>query len=85
MRNVKLWLVLGVATLAVIVGILLFSPAHMKKENAFTPLVKGYDFLLQGEYEAAEKEFRRAAEYDPTNPFALNNLAVLLEREGKLN
>jgi tetratricopeptide (TPR) repeat protein len=85
MRNIKLWLGLSATMLAVIVGILLLSPAKMMEENVFTPLVKGYDFLVQGNYEAAKKEFRRAAEYDPTNPFALNNLAVLLEREGKLD
>ena len=85
MCNLKLWLGLSAAMLAVIVAILLLSPARMMEENVFTPLVKGYDLLGQGNYEAAQKEFRRAAAYDPTNPFALNNLAVLLERDGKLD
>jgi len=85
MRNVKLWLGLSAAMLAVIVGILLLSPAKMMEENVFTPLVKVYDFLVQGNYEGAKKEFSRAAEYDPTNPFAFNNLAVLLEKEGNLD
>jgi len=85
MRNIRIGLGFLAFALAVILGILLLTPAKMMEENVFIPLAKGYDFLAQGNYEAAKNEFRKAVEWDSTNPFALNNLAVLLEREGKLN
>ncbi len=54
-------------------------------EDAFTPIATGYDFIRQGKYEAARDQFATAVKRDPGNSFALNNLAVLDEREGKLN
>ncbi len=57
----------------------------MMPEDVFTPITKGYDFIQQGKYEAARYEFAEAVKRDRYNPFALNNLAVLDERDGKLN
>ncbi len=53
--------------------------------DAFTPIVQGYDSIREGKYEAAKNLFAIAVQRDHNNPFALNNLAVLKEREGKLN
>ena len=53
--------------------------------DAFTPIAQGYDFVREGKYEAAKNEFAKAVKADRFNPFALNNMAVLEEREGKLN
>ena len=53
--------------------------------DAFTPIAAGYDFVREGKYEAAKNEFAKAVKADRHNPFALNNMAVLEEREGKLN
>ena len=53
--------------------------------DAFTPIAKGYDFIREGKYEAAKNEFAKAVKADRYNPFALNDMAVLEEREGKLN
>jgi len=53
--------------------------------DAFTPIAQGYDFVREGKYEAAKNEFAKAVKADRYNPFALNNMAVLEEREGKLN
>jgi len=53
--------------------------------DAFTPIAQGYDFVREGKYEAAKNEFAKAVKADRNNPFALNNMAVLEEREGKLN
>ena len=53
--------------------------------DVFTPIAQGYDFVREGKYEAAKNEFAKAVKADRYNPFALNNLAVLEEREGKLN
>jgi tetratricopeptide (TPR) repeat protein len=85
MYKTKIGLGLLAFTLVVVIGILLLTPAKMMEENVFTPLTKGYDFLAQGNYEAAKNEFHKAVKWDPSNPFALNNLATLLEREGKLD
>jgi len=54
-------------------------------EDAFTPIATGYDFIREGKYDAAKNEFAKAVKADQFNPFALNNMAVLEEREGKLN
>ena len=53
--------------------------------DVFTPIAKGYDFVREGKYEAAKMEFAKAVKADRYNPFALNNMAVLEEREGKFN
>jgi len=60
------------------------GPRGLMEEDVFTPLAKGYDLLREGKYEAAEYEFKDALSRDRYNPFALNNLAVLQERDGKL-
>ena len=54
-------------------------------KDVFTPIAQGYDFVREGNYEAAKSEFAKAVKADRHNPFALNNMAVLEEREGKLN
>ena len=54
-------------------------------DDVFTAISQGYDFIRDGKYEAAKNEFAKAVKADPFNPFALNNLAVLDERDGKLN
>jgi tetratricopeptide (TPR) repeat protein len=53
--------------------------------DVFTPIAMGYKFVQEGKYEAAKNQFGIAVKRDRHNPFALNNLAVLEEREGKLN
>ena len=53
--------------------------------DSFTPIAQGYDFVREGKYEAAKAQFAIAVKRDRFNPFALNNMAVLEEREGKLN
>jgi len=57
----------------------------MMPDDVFTPIAKGYDLIREGKYEAARHEFETAAKLDQFNPFALNNLATLDERDGKLN
>jgi tetratricopeptide (TPR) repeat protein len=57
----------------------------LMKMDAFTPIAQGYDFVREGKYDAAKNEFAKAMKADENNPFAFNNNAVLLEREGKLN
>ena len=60
------------------------GPRALMQEDVLTPIAKGYDLLRDGKYEAAEYQFADALKRDRYNPFALNNLAVLQERNGKL-
>ncbi len=53
--------------------------------DVYTPIRRGYTFVREGNFVAARHEFETAAKLDELNPFALNNLAVLDERDGKLN
>lgn len=57
----------------------------MMPDDVYSPISKGYDLIRDGKYEAARNEFETAAKLDHFNPFALNNLAVLDERDGKIN
>ena len=61
------------------------GPRPLMSDDVYTPISKGYDLIRDGKYEAAREQFNQAAKLDNMNPFALNNLAVLDEREGKLN
>jgi tetratricopeptide (TPR) repeat protein len=67
-------------------GLALAQPkgGAMMSEDVFTPIAKGFDEMRAGNYEAAKYQFADAVKRDPNNSFALNNLAVLEEREGKL-
>jgi Flp pilus assembly protein TadD len=44
----------------------------------------GYDLLEQGQTSQAQKIFAAALQQDPGNPLALNNLAAVMVKEGKL-
>ena len=57
----------------------------MMPDDVFTPIAKGYDLISQGNYAGARGQFETATKLDKFNPFALNNLATLDERDGKLN
>jgi len=78
----------GLAASLLGIGLLLFStwaPAQPRPmaEDVFTPLAQGYDFLQAGNYQAAQEAFETALKRDRYNPFALNNLAALKERQGR--
>jgi Flp pilus assembly protein TadD len=60
------------------------GPRALMQEDVLTPIAKGYDLLRDGKYGAAEYQFKDALSRDRYNPFALNNLAVLQEKNGKL-
>jgi tetratricopeptide (TPR) repeat protein len=57
---------------------------HLCTDDVFAPLAKGYEALKTGNDELARLEFEKVIAVDRYNPFALNNLAVLAERQGKL-
>jgi tetratricopeptide (TPR) repeat protein len=76
--------------LAVGLCLLLAAPASAQTGQAeglipadvYGPIEKGYAFIMEGKYEAAAVEFRKATELDNTNPFALNNLAAIESQKG---
>jgi tetratricopeptide (TPR) repeat protein len=89
MQNARKCLIIMVATalcLALAIPVLAQPKGGaLMKMDAFTPIAKGYDMIREGKYEAAKYQFATAVKRDPGNSFALNNMAVLEEREGKLN
>jgi Flp pilus assembly protein TadD len=82
----KVLALMAVAALVLTCSLALAQPkgAALMAEDVFTPLTKGYDLFRDGKYEAAQHEFEAALKADRYNPFALNNLATLMERQGKL-
>jgi hypothetical protein len=53
-------------------------------DEVFTPLSQGVAALRAGNDEAAREQFERVIILDRFNPYALNNLAVLAEKQGRL-
>lgn len=62
----------------------LWAQPHLCTDEVFPPLAAGYAALRAGEDEKAKAEFEKVLSIDGFNPYALNNLAVLAERQGKL-
>jgi len=89
MRNTRKYVILAVvAALCLFMALpVLAQPkgGALMSMDVYTPIAQGYDFVREGKYEAAKNEFAKAVKADRHNPFALNNMAVLEEREGKLN
>lgn len=53
-------------------------------DEVFAPLSQGYEALRAGQDDQARGEFEKVIKIDRYNPYALNNLAVLAEKQGKL-
>jgi tetratricopeptide (TPR) repeat protein len=53
-------------------------------EEVFAPLAQGFAALRGGNDDLARAEFEKVLKIDRFNPYALNNLAVLAEKQGKL-
>jgi tetratricopeptide (TPR) repeat protein len=53
-------------------------------EEAFVPLAQGFAALRAGKDDLARSEFEKVIKIDRFNSYALNNLAVLAEKQGKL-
>jgi Tfp pilus assembly protein PilF len=77
-----------IAALMGLACLLLTSPVLAQPrpmtDDIFTPLSQGYDFMKAGKADLAKMEFEKVVKLDRYNPFALNNLAVLSERQGNL-
>ena len=86
MRIAKWTTVLALTILALFLvsTVSVFAQPRIMKEDVFTPLDQGFDFMRNGKYDAAENQFKIALSRDRFNPFALNNLAAIRSQEGKL-
>lgn len=87
------WRLLFCLVLAVGLCLLLAAPALAGPPGqaegtipaeVYAPISKGYDFLMEGKYDAAAMEFEKATKLDNTNPFALNNLAAIESQKGNI-
>ena len=76
--------------LAVGLCLLLAAPAMAQTRQAegqipadvWGPIEQGYGLLMEGKYDAAAVQFKKATEIDNHNPFALNNLAAIASQKG---
>jgi tetratricopeptide (TPR) repeat protein len=59
------------------------EPRTMSDE-VFEILSKGYKNLPQSKFDAAQVEYEKVIKIDFDNPYANNNLAVIMEKQGKL-
>ncbi|AEB10436.1 tetratricopeptide repeat protein [Desulfobacca acetoxidans] len=70
------------------IGVALVAPAAAQPrqmgDDIFTPLFQGYEFMSKGKYDAAQVEFEKVIKADFYNPYANNNMAVLMEKQGKM-
>lgn len=61
------------------------GPAPAAESNSAEQVKFGIEVAQKGMWREALFRFRRAAEADPENPSALNNLAVALEQMGEFD
>ncbi len=73
---------IGLAGFA-IVALAAIQPRVMG-DDIFDMLTKGYNDLSQSKFNPAQTEFENVIKTDFDNPFANNNMAVLMEKQGKL-
>ncbi len=53
-------------------------------EDAYTPLSLSYHYMKSGKTDAARAQLEQVIQADRYNPYALNNLAVISEQQGRL-
>jgi tetratricopeptide (TPR) repeat protein len=85
-RFLKLLSALVIVWSLVILGTvaLVTAQPQLCTDEVFAPLSQGYEALRAGKDDQARLEFEKVIKIDRYNPYALNNLAVLAERQGKL-
>ena len=81
--RIRILTMLGLTALVLTIFSLAMAQPRPLTEDIVTPLSLGYDELKAGNTEVAQYQFEKVLKGDPDNPYALNNLAVILERQGK--
>jgi len=66
--------------LAAVVG----AQSRVMGDDVLEMLAKGFDYMAQSNFSAAHAEFEKVIKSDFDNPFANNNMAVLMEKQGRL-
>jgi Flp pilus assembly protein TadD len=81
----------GIFYLSVLIFILwrhLPAPAwaqpRLLPEDIYTPLSLSYQYMKSGKTDAARVQLEQVIQADRYNPYALNNLAVISEQQGRL-
>lgn len=81
----------GIFYLGLLIFILwrqLLAPAwaqpRLLSEDAYTPLSLSYQYMKSGKIDAARVQLQQVIQADPSNAYALNNLAVVSEQQGRL-
>lgn len=80
--------IFGVIILLGAISWYLLGPAaaqpRLLSEDAYTPLSLAYQYLRSGKIDSARVQLQQVIIADRYNPYALNNLAVISERQGRL-
>jgi hypothetical protein len=61
-----------------------WAQPRLLPEDAYTPLSLSYQYMKSGKTGAAMVQLEQVIQADPHNPYALNNLAVISEQQGRL-
>jgi Flp pilus assembly protein TadD len=61
-----------------------WAQTRLLSEDAYTPLSLSYQYMKSGKTGAARAQLEQIIQADPYNPYALNNLAVISEQQGRL-
>jgi tetratricopeptide (TPR) repeat protein len=78
-------LILVIGSFLVLSGTgLVTAQPNLCTDELFPILTRGFEALRAGNDDAARLEFEKVIKIDPFNPYALNNLGVLAEKQGKL-
>jgi hypothetical protein len=82
-RKISLvWTIIGLVGF-VAVALAGLEPRVMS-DDLFNMLAKGYNDMSQSKFSEAQAEFEKVIKVDFDNPYANNNMAVLMEKQGKL-
>lgn len=86
MPHLKLGLLLlAIMSLAAVAQVALAGPEpKVMSGEVLEMLSRGYKDLTQNKFDAAQAEYAKVIKIDFDNPYANNNMAVLMEKQGKL-
>lgn len=85
MQHLRLYLLLAMIGLAAVAqGALAGPEPKVMSAEVLEMLSRGYKDLTQSKFDAAQAEYAKVIKIDFDNPYANNNMAVLMEKQGKL-
>jgi tetratricopeptide (TPR) repeat protein len=61
-----------------------WGQTRLLSEDTYTPLNLSYQYMKSGKTDAARVQLEQVIQADPCNAYALNNLAVISEQQGRL-